>query len=54
MSDQLGFADGWVCAKLGRNASLERLLAEVEWDRLERLLLRLRTEGAGRPPFAPL
>ena len=54
MADQLGFADGWVSTKLGRNASLERLAAEVEWDRLERLLLRLRGEGAGRPPFDAL
>lgn len=54
MADQLGFADGWVSPKLGRNASLERLLAEVKWYRFEKLLARLRPEGAGRPPFDPL
>ena len=54
MVDQLGFADGWVSPKLGRNASLERLLAEVKWYRFEKLLARLRHEGPGRPPFDPL
>lgn len=54
MSDQLGFADGWVSAKLGRNASLERLSHEVKWYRFEKMLGQLKHEGAGRPPFAPL
>jgi len=54
MSGQLGFADGWVSPKLGRNASLERLLTEVKWYRFEKLLARLRHDGPGRPPFAPL
>ena len=54
MSDQLGFADGWVSPKLGRNASLERLAAEVKWYRFEKLLARLRRDGPGRPPYDPL
>lgn len=54
MSVQLGFADGWVSAKVGRNASLERLSVEVKWYRFEKLLVRLVGEGAGRPPFDPL
>jgi len=54
MADQLGFADGWVSAKVGRNASLERLSSEVKWYRFEKLLARLRIEGPGRPPFDPL
>jgi IS5 family transposase len=54
MADQLGFADGWVSPKLGRNASLERLALEVKWYRFEKLLARLRHEGPGRPPFDPL
>jgi transposase, IS5 family len=54
MGGQLGFADGWVSPKLGRNASLERLSAEVKWYRFEKLLARLRHEGPGRPPFEPL
>lgn len=54
MGGQLGFADGWVSAKLGRNTSLERLAAEVKWYRFEKLLARLRSDGPGRPPFAPL
>lgn len=54
MTGQLGFADGWASPKLGRNASLERLSAEVKWYRFEKLLARLLPEGAGRPPFDPL
>jgi IS5 family transposase len=54
MAGQLGFADGWASPKLGRNASLERLAAEVKWYRFEKLLARLRPEGPGRPPFDPL
>lgn len=54
MADQLGFADGWVSPKLGRNASLERLSGEVKWYRFENLLKRLRSDGPGRPPFDPL
>lgn len=54
MADQLGFADGWASPKLGRNASLERLGAEVRWYRFEKLLAGLRAEGPGRPSFDPL
>ena len=54
MADQLGFGDGWLSPKLGRNASLERLSAEVKWYRFEKVLVRLKPQGAGRPPFAPL
>jgi len=56
MSGQLGFGDGWISAKVGRNASLERLSVEVKWYRFEKLLAKFRPDGggAGRPPFAPL
>ena len=54
MMDQLGFGDGWISAKVGQNAALERLASEVKWYRLEKILKHLRPEGAGRPPFAPL
>jgi transposase, IS5 family len=54
MSGQLGFGDGWVSAKVGQNALLERLGREVKWYRFEKLLVRLVPEGAGRPPFDPL
>jgi len=47
---QLGFGDGWISPKVGQNATLERLSAEVKWHRFEKLLARLRTEGPGRPP----
>jgi IS5 family transposase len=47
---QLGFGDGWISPKLGQNATLERLLAEVKWYRFEKLLARLRSDGPGRPP----
>jgi transposase, IS5 family len=51
---QLGFGDGWISPKLGQNAMLERLSAEVKWYRFEKVLNRLKPEGAGRPPFEPL
>ena len=54
MRGQLGFGDGWISAKVGRNAVLERLAGEVEWERFETLLARLRPQGAGRPAFDPL
>lgn len=54
MSGQLGFGDGWISPKVGQNAVLARLAAEVKWCRFEKLLARLRTEGVGRPPFEPL
>jgi hypothetical protein len=54
MSSQLGFGDGWISPKVGQNAVLERLGREVKWYRFEKLLARLKPEGAGRPPFEPL
>lgn len=51
---QLGFGDGWISAKVGQNATLERLSAEVKWYRFEKLLSRLKPQGAGRPPYDPL
>ena len=54
MTGQLGFGDGWLSPKVGQNAVLERLGREVKWYRFEKLLARLKPEGAGRPPYAPL
>src|SRR5690606_37056068 len=54
MNGQLGFGDGWISVKVGRNAALERMAVEVKWYRFEKLLARLHPEGAGRPPFDPL
>lgn len=51
---QLGFGDGWISAKVGQNAMLERLSGEVKWERFEKLLARLRPQGVGRPPYEPL
>lgn len=51
---QLGFGDGWLSPRLGQNAMLERLGAEVKWYRFEKLLAKLKPQGAGRPPFEPL
>jgi IS5 family transposase len=52
--DQLSLAEALVSAKVGRNATLDRLIGDVKWDRFEKLLSRLKPEGAGRPPFDPL
>ena len=54
MSGQLGFGDGWISAKVGRNANLERLLVEVQWYRFSKLLGRLGRDGPGRPAFDAL
>ena len=54
MGGQLGFGDGWISPKVGQNAVLERLGREVKWYRFEKLLARLKPDGAGRPPFDPL
>ena len=51
---QLGFGDGWLSAKVGQNALLERLSGEVKWYRFRKLLCGLNPDGAGRPPFDPL
>jgi transposase, IS5 family len=51
---QLGFGDGWVSPKLGLNVMLERVASEVQWMPFEKLLAKLKPEGAGRPPFDPL
>lgn len=52
--DQLSLAEAMVSEKVGRNAMLDRLSQDVKWYRLEKLLARLKPEGAGRPPFDPL
>jgi IS5 family transposase len=44
----------WLSPKVGRNATLERLAAEIKWHRFGKLLARLQPDGAGRPPFDPL
>ena len=54
MIGQLGFGDGWISPKVGQNVVLERRGREVKWYRFEKLLSRLKPEGAGRPPFDPL
>jgi IS5 family transposase len=51
---QLGFGDGWLSAKVGQNATLDRLSSEVNWRPLEKQLRRVEPEGAGRPPYEPL
>lgn len=48
------FGGGWLSPKIGQNETLDRLSAEVKWYRFEKLLVRLKPEGAGRPPFEPL
>lgn len=52
--DQGSFVDALASSKLGRNARLDRMAAQVQWDRFETLLRQLEPDGAGRPPFDPL
>jgi len=52
--DQLGFVEAFASPKLGRNAQLDRIAAEVKWYRFAKLLGKLEPEAAGRPPYDPL
>ena len=52
--DQLSLAEALVSAKVGRNQTLDRLVRDVKWYRFEKLLSRLKPDGAGRPPYDPL
>src|SRR5215210_2856604 len=51
---QLSLSEALVSAKVGRNEMLDRLIRDVKWCRFEKLLLGLKPEGAGRPPYDPL
>jgi len=52
--DQLSLAEALVSHKVGRNETLDQLIRDVKWYRFEKLLARLKPEGAGRPPYDPL
>lgn len=52
--DQLSLVEALVSHKVGHNRTLERLIRDVKWYRFEKLLARLKPEGAGRPPYDPL
>jgi IS5 family transposase len=54
MKTQDSFVEAFASRRLGRNARLERMSKEVKWYRFEKLLARLKPEGAGRPPYEPL
>jgi transposase, IS5 family len=51
---QIGFVEAFASRKLGHNEQLERIAGEVKWYRFEKLLSKVRPEGAGRPPYDPL
>src|SRR5215475_6643994 len=52
--DQVSLSEALISPAVGRTEELERLRREVKWYRFEKLLGRLKPEGAGRPPFDPL
>jgi transposase, IS5 family len=52
--EQLSLVEALVSSKIGRNETLDRLAKDVKWYRFEKLLARLKPEGAGRPPYDPL
>ena len=56
MSDrgQLGFAEAFVSAGLGRNPKLERLDGLIDWSPVGRLAADMRRAQTGRPPYDPL
>jgi len=51
---QLSFVEALMPSGWGANARLERLNELVKWYRFEKLLGGLRSEGPGRPGYAPL
>lgn len=51
---QVGFVEAFASQRLGRNDRLDRIAEAVKWYRFEKLLKRLKPEGAGRPPYDPL
>jgi IS5 family transposase len=52
--DQTSFVEAFASPKLGRNERLDQVAAQVKWYRFEKLLHKLKPDGAGRPPFDPL
>lgn len=48
------FLEAFASTKLGRNDVLAQIEGSVRWYRFEKLLRRLRPDGAGRPPYDPL
>lgn len=51
---QWSLSEALMSPAVGRNEALDRLAREVKWYRFEKLLGKLKPEGAGRPPFDPL
>ena len=51
---QLGFAEGFLGAGVGRNARLEKIDALLDWSRIGQLLDDALTVEQGRPPYRPL
>ena len=51
---QDSFLEAFASTKLGRNDVLAQIEGSVRWYRFEKLLRRLRPDGAGRPPYDPL
>ena len=54
MKTQDSFLEAFASRRLGRNVRLEKVEKVVKWYRFEKLLGRLKPEGAGRPPYEPL
>src|SRR5919109_2050998 len=52
--EQASFVEAFASTKLGRNARLDAVRAQVKWYRFEKLLRKLAPDGAGRPPFDAL
>ena len=53
MAGQLGFADAFVSAGLGRNRRLEELHGLIDWAAVAGKLSGLRAGTMGRPPYEP-
>ena len=48
------FADEWIPEGLGRNGTLERIDAALDWERIAKLLAEVHAAPQGRPAYPPL
>jgi len=51
---QPSFIDAFLPLGVGRNARLERISALIDWSQIERLVVPVRPNETGRPPYTPL
>lgn len=53
-SGRPSFAEEWIPAELGRNDTLERIDAALDWERIGAVVREVHAAPAGRPAYPPL